>query len=243
MPIEADVIARRRYSSLPSPQTCIGSQYNTAPNRLCSVSLSWSDRKALRHASPMADTKMIKTVGEHWVCATLARHGWAPALTRDGIERTDLLAVGTRLPDRPTVEIQVKAATQINDKTSWPLGGITRHVAASEHEWIVLVLVPAFPSEPRAFVVPRDHASAATWVVHEDWRTDLSAPEGQRNARMSQARIRWTIFAGYENGWDLLGTPTSKVGVRLPSWIRQLAQDQRVGLPTDHPWNKNLPGW
>jgi hypothetical protein len=39
------------------------------------------------------DTKMIKTVGEHWVCATLARYGWAPALTRDGLERTDILAV------------------------------------------------------------------------------------------------------------------------------------------------------
>ena len=54
----------------------------------------------------VTDTKMVKTVGEHWVCATLARHGWAPALTRDGLERTDILAVGTHLPERPTVEIQ-----------------------------------------------------------------------------------------------------------------------------------------
>jgi hypothetical protein len=41
------------------------------------------------------DTKMVKTVGEHWVCATLARHGWAPALTRDGLERTDILSQST----------------------------------------------------------------------------------------------------------------------------------------------------
>ena len=51
---------------------------------------------------------MVKTAGEHWVCATLARYGWAPALTRDGLERTDILAVGTQLAHRPTIEIQVK---------------------------------------------------------------------------------------------------------------------------------------
>lgn len=47
-------------------------------------------------ASVMVDRKMTKTVGEHWVCATLARHNWAPALTRDGIARTDILAVGPK---------------------------------------------------------------------------------------------------------------------------------------------------
>jgi hypothetical protein len=59
----------------------------------------------------MLDTKMTKTVGEHWVCATLARYGRAPALTRDGLARTDILAVGTLLASRPTVEIQVKTAS------------------------------------------------------------------------------------------------------------------------------------
>lgn len=43
----------------------------------------------------MADTKQTKTVGEHHVAAELARRGWAPALTRDGVERTDILAVDT----------------------------------------------------------------------------------------------------------------------------------------------------
>jgi hypothetical protein len=52
---------------------------------------------------------MIKTIGEHWVCATPARYGWAPALTRDGLERTDILAVNTDLHHRPVVEIEVKA--------------------------------------------------------------------------------------------------------------------------------------
>jgi len=69
----------------------------------------------------MADTKMVKSVGEHWVCATLARHGWAPALTRDGVERTDILAVATTLQDRPMVEIQVKTASKMSNTTSWPL--------------------------------------------------------------------------------------------------------------------------
>ncbi len=32
----------------------------------------------------MADTKQTKSIGEHYVCAMLARCGWAPALTRDG---------------------------------------------------------------------------------------------------------------------------------------------------------------
>jgi hypothetical protein len=55
----------------------------------------------------VGDTKLVKTAGEHWTCAMLARHGWAPALTRDGTERTDVLAVSTRLSHRPTVEVQV----------------------------------------------------------------------------------------------------------------------------------------
>jgi hypothetical protein len=35
---------------------------------------------------------MVKAAGEHWVASMLARHSWAPALTRDGLERTDILA-------------------------------------------------------------------------------------------------------------------------------------------------------
>jgi hypothetical protein len=96
----------------------------------------------------VVDRKMTKTVGEHWVCATLARHNWAPALTRDGIARTDIQAVGTHLANRPTVEIQVKTATDTGIRTSWPLGGITGQTAASEHEWFVLVILPEFPMEP-----------------------------------------------------------------------------------------------
>jgi hypothetical protein len=201
-----------------------------------------SDVIAVRHAGAV-DTKMTKTVGEHWVCATLARFNWAPALTRDGLERTDILAVNTQLDHRPMVEIQVKTASQRGDGTSWPLGTKAQLFAKSEHEWFVLVLLPELPGVPRAFVVPRNHVSAATWIVHQDWRTDPSVPAGTRNATLDQARIRWTVWRGYEDRWDLLGTPTTEVPVLLPSWLRERALDERVGLPPGHPWNDDLPKW
>ena len=186
---------------------------------------------------------MTKTVGEHWVCATLARYGWAPALTRDGVARTDILAVGTRLPRRPTVEIQVKTATDTGSRTSWPLGAVTSALAASEHEWFVFVHLPRLPMPPRAFVVPRDHVCAATWIVHQNWRTDPSAAPGRRNAGLCQARIELVIWQGYKDRWDLLGTPTSEVPVLVPAWLRQRVMEDRVGLPPGHPWNDSLPHW
>jgi hypothetical protein len=189
------------------------------------------------------DTKMVKTVGEHWVCATLARHGWAPALTRDGLERTDILAVNTKSTDRPIVEIQVKTASQRGQETRWLLGTKAQLLARSEHEWFVLVLLPELPAEPRAFVVPRDHLSAATWIAHQNWRTDPSVPAGTRNADLDQARIPWTVWKDYEDRWDLLGTPTTKVPVLLPLELRNLALTERVGLPPDHPWRQTLPLW
>jgi len=55
----------------------------------------------------VADTKQTKTIGEHHVASELARRGWAPALTRDGLERTDILAVHTKPASRRMVEVQV----------------------------------------------------------------------------------------------------------------------------------------
>lgn len=191
----------------------------------------------------MADNKMVKSVGEHWVCSTLARYGWAPALTRDGLERTDILAVATHLAHRPTIEIQVKAATAGSRITSWPLGGIAREIAKSPSEWIVLVAIPAVPMAPRGFVVPRDHASAATWVVHQHWLTDPSAAAGTRNAGINLARIQSVVWEGYEGRWDLLDKATTDAPVLLPRWIRERAQEERVGLPPGHPWRAKLPEW
>lgn len=118
-----------------------------------------------------------------------------------------------------------------------------RQTAASEHEWFVLVLLPKLPLSPRAFVVPRDHVCAATWIRHQDWRTDPSAPEGTRNADLTRARIALDVWRDYEDCWDQLGTPTDEVKVRLPPNFRQLALERRVGLPAGHPWNEALPRW
>jgi hypothetical protein len=152
----------------------------------------------------MPDTKMTKSVGEHWVCAELSRRGWASALTRDGLERTDILAVGTHLAGRPTIEVQVKTATGIKDTTSWPLGTKAQHAAVSEREWFVLVLLPPVPTPLRSFVVPRDHVAAAAWIEHMAWLTDPMVAPGARNAPVDRARVKASTFARYEGRWDLL---------------------------------------
>ena len=89
----------------------------------------------------MTDTKMTKTAGEHFVCSILARLNWAPALTRDGIARTDILAVGTELPDRPTIEIQVKTANENGQRTNWPINDKAQQLAKSSREWFVFVIM------------------------------------------------------------------------------------------------------
>lgn len=80
----------------------------------------------------MADTKQVKTVGEHHAAAELARRGWAPAMIRDGLERTDILAVFTEGENRRMVEIQVKTARGPNmDNVSWVLGAKTQGLACT----------------------------------------------------------------------------------------------------------------
>ncbi len=149
--------------------------------------------------------------------------------------------VAARLPGRPTVEIQAKTASGDGDKTAWILGTKAQLVAKSVHEWFALVMLPSLPKPPRTFIVPRNHLSAATWVAHQTWRTDPTVPEGRRNTDLALARINATVWRGYEDRWDLLGTPTSDVPVLLPSWIRSRSKEERVGLPPGHPWNESLP--
>lgn len=191
----------------------------------------------------MADTKMVKTIGEHWVCATIARYGWAPALTRDGLERTDILAVSTDRAGRPTVEIQVKTATDRGESTNWLVGAKAQLPAESEGEWFVFVILPELPRAPRAFVVPRDHVSAAAWIGWRDWFTDPGVPKGTRNTPLSMARVYQSTWLAYEDRWDLLGIPTAEIPVLLPSSYWLLTQEERVGLPEGHPWKNALPRW
>ncbi len=128
----------------------------------------------------MADTKQTKSIGEHAVAAELARRGWAPALTRDGLERTDILAVELS-ENRTMVEVQVKAARGRGSKLSWPLGEKSQQPALHPREWFVMVAIDEQLSEPlRFFVVPRDHVAAAAWIEHMNWLTEPGIAAGVR---------------------------------------------------------------
>ncbi len=87
------------------------------------------------------DTKQTKTVGERHVASELARRGWAPALTRDVLGRTDILAVDG--DERPQVEAQVETARGSRmDRLSSALGATTQVRSAHDREYFVLVAVP-----------------------------------------------------------------------------------------------------
>ena len=91
----------------------------------------------------MRDTKQSKTIGEHHVAAEMARRGWAPALTRDGLERTDILAVLTTGEQRLLVEVQVKTARGARmESISWPLGRVSQLIGVG-FEMIFGCLVPS----------------------------------------------------------------------------------------------------
>ena len=84
----------------------------------------------------MADTKQTKTIGEHHVASELARRGWAPALTRDGLERTDILAVFTTPEKRRMIEVQVKTARESGaGLVNWPLGAKAQGLSKHEREY------------------------------------------------------------------------------------------------------------
>lgn len=165
------------------------------------------------------------------------------ALTRDGLERTDILAVHTGGPKRQTIEVQVKSIRWMDDRGRWQLGVKSQQPALSPHEWYALVMLDpnARTKAPRTFIVPRDHVATAAWIGHMNWRTDPSATAGTRNSGMEQARVGIDTVLRYEDRWDLLGTDTDEVPILLPPWYRELAADPRVGLPPAHPWNKELP--
>ena len=193
----------------------------------------------------MPDTKMTKSAGEHWVCSVLARLDWGPALTRDGLERTDILAVRST-ETRRMVEIQVKAANarHRSESTNWPINAKAQQFALSEREWFVFVMLPISGWQaPRSFVIPRDHVSAAAWISHQDWRTEPSAVAGKRNAEVDAARVTLATWLGYEDRWDLLDNSAFDAPVLLPQRLRGLARDPRVGLPPNHPWTEHLPNW
>ncbi|MFJ3394916.1 hypothetical protein [Leifsonia aquatica] len=192
----------------------------------------------------MVDTKQTKTIGEHYAAAELARRGWAPALTRDGLERTDILAVKADA-GRRLVEVQVKTAMNTSWKyVNWPLGEKAQQPSASETEYFVMVGVLRHTGiAPRYFVVPRAHVAAAAWISHQHWLTEPGIPSGQRNVAASGARVHIKTFELYEDRWDLLEVDESECPVLLPADYRELALEERVGLPAGHAWHAALPSW
>ena len=191
------------------------------------------------------DTKLTGVAGEHYVCSMLARYRWAPSLTRDGLERTDILAVHTET--RRMIEVQVKTL-RVNTpggRGAWPLGLKGTRRAIRDHEWYVMVTLPPPPAEPECYVIPRDHVAAATWIAHTYWFTDPAVPAGTRNTPIQNARVSVKEFVRYRERWDDLQTPTSEVPVLLHPWMRNAMHDERVGLPEDHPWQHAaaVPHW
>ncbi|MCV7470385.1 hypothetical protein M3D09_010480 [Micrococcus luteus] len=154
----------------------------------------------------MADTKQTKTIGEHHVAAELARRGWAPALTHDGLERTDILAVLADPDNRRMVEIQVKTARGSAWRSiSWPLGSKSQGPSQHQREYYVMVAVShdlALP--PRNFVVPRSHVAAAAWIEHMNWLTEPGIEPVKRTAPVERSRVLLSTFERYEDRWDLL---------------------------------------
>ncbi|WP_225735936.1 hypothetical protein [Gulosibacter chungangensis] len=193
----------------------------------------------------MVDTKQTKTIGEHHVAAELARRGWAPALTRDGLERTDILAVLTEPENRRLVEIQVKTARGGRwDSISWPLGPKSQSPSQHEREYFVMVAVPHdLTRAPRNFVVPRSHVAAAAWIEHMNWLTEPGIEPGKRNAPVERSRVSLPTFVRYEDRWDLLLVDEAEAPVLLPGKYREFAQETRVGLPKGHAWRTMLPEW
>jgi hypothetical protein len=190
----------------------------------------------------MTDTKLTKSAGEHWVCSVLSGLGWGAALTRDGLERTDVLAVRTG-DSRVVIEVQVKSASH-SVKPNWRVGTKAQQVALADHEWFVMIALAAQPwVAPRSFVVPRDHIAAAAFIRHQGWLTDPSVEPGKRNTGLDQARLYVEDLLGYEDRWDLLHLRASAAPVLLDKHMRELAVDERVGLPPGHPWLSVLPAW
>ncbi|EAR26116.1 hypothetical protein A20C1_09554 [marine actinobacterium PHSC20C1] len=195
----------------------------------------------------MVDTKMTKSAGEHWVASVLARHGWGVALTRDGLERTDLLAVHTS-ERRPMIEVQVKTANYVGGTTNWPLTTKSQQPELSTREWFVMVIMPSSPVEiPRSFIVPRNHVAAAAWLAHMDWLTAPDAGPGKRNVGPNRSRVNAEAWAWYEDRWDLLLAPTTECPVMLPKWMQEASLLDRVARNPDyswqHPWQENPPVW
>jgi hypothetical protein len=108
---------------------------------------------------------------------------------------------------------------------------------------VFVALDPVPGRAPRSYVVPREHVWAGAYIQHMNWLTTPGIPAGKRNAGVERARVYAEVWAGYEDGWDLLNRPTTACPVLLPVRHRVYALDPRVGLPDGHPWRDRLTEW
>lgn len=195
----------------------------------------------MRHDVQVTDTKLSKSAGEFWVASVLSALGWGAALTRDGLERTDILAVWPE--SGATIQVQVKTSS-FGKRPAWRVGSKAQQIDQAGNEWFVFVALAEKPgAAPVAYVVPRNHVWAAAWIQHRDWLTDPSVEPGKRNSPLSEAWLHPSALAGYEGQWDLMRDPSADSPVLLPARFRELALDPRVGLPDGHPWTQSLPNW
>jgi hypothetical protein len=141
------------------------------------------------------------------------------------------------------IEVQVKSASP-GARLSFFVGGKGCDPARTDQEWYVLVGLPKIAwGAARAFVVPRDHMAAATWIRHMEWQTNPTVPPGTRNTQINAARLDDWVFARYEQRWELLEQPASEAPIMLPPRFREWALGDRVGLRDDHPWKSEMPEW
>ena len=76
-----------------------------------------------------------------------------------------------------------------------------------------------------------------------DWLTDPIAEPGARTTKPSAARTYSWVFEGYEDQWERMTMPADEAPILLPTYMRDLAASERVGLPPGHPWRHRLPEW
>ena len=83
----------------------------------------------------MLDKKLTGSAGEHLVCGVLAQFNWAAALTREGVARTDVLAVNAETSR--TVSLQIKTAWGKTGRlANWLLGNVlSQQLRASGTSW------------------------------------------------------------------------------------------------------------
>ena len=98
------------------------------------------------------DRKLRGSSGEHLVCGVLAQFNWAAALTREGVARTDVLAVNA--DTGKTVTIQVKTTwrekkLKTDRPVGWRLGMKDILPAAAPTEWYVMVKLEKGTHRPR----------------------------------------------------------------------------------------------